>query len=215
MVPKHVEHKHRTFNGPTLEHVGRRVGVLRIWGVFGNAVLVKHPPRNPRSWVRRGVPRDVPKQEPPFPRAFLDPFLSRNRPSQTLPTNLPIHTQNMQRPFMCIHHIVASNGMHPPCTVSQRPHHGLVAPQLHTDVQRAGVHHVPHFETRDACPPKAPTAHSAFEMPFDQLVPEFRGNTAIAKAAGKIGAMHNSPMYTPLQLTPRLPLTVTPMLHVP
>ena len=48
-APKHFEHKHRTFNGPTLEDVRRMVGVRPFWGVFGNAVLAKKPPRKPPS----------------------------------------------------------------------------------------------------------------------------------------------------------------------
>ena len=44
MAPKHFEHKHRTFNGPTLEDVGHRVGGCQFWGVFGNAVLAKNAP---------------------------------------------------------------------------------------------------------------------------------------------------------------------------
>ena len=64
-APEHFEHKHHTFNAPTLGDIGSRVGAAQFWGVFGNPVLGKNPPRNPPSWPGRGVPRGVPGQEPP------------------------------------------------------------------------------------------------------------------------------------------------------
>ena len=64
-APEDFEHKHHTFNAPTLGDIGSRVGDAQFWGVFGNPVLGKNPPRNPPSRPGRGVPRGVPGQEPP------------------------------------------------------------------------------------------------------------------------------------------------------
>ena len=77
-APEDFEDKHRTFNAPNLGDVGSWVGDAQFWGVFGNPVLGKNPPRNLPSWSGRGVPRGVGGKEPP---PFLDPFLGRNPPS--------------------------------------------------------------------------------------------------------------------------------------
>ena len=89
-APEDFEDKHRTFNAPTLRDVGSRVGDALLWGVFGNPVLGRYPPRNPPSWPRRGVCRGVYGQEPP---PFLDPLLGDNPPSYTLPMTLPVPRQ--------------------------------------------------------------------------------------------------------------------------
>ena len=46
-APEDFEHKHSTFNAPTLGDIGSRVGDAQFWGVFGNPVLGRNPPRNP------------------------------------------------------------------------------------------------------------------------------------------------------------------------
>ena len=64
-APQDFEHKHHTFNAPTLGDIGSRVRDAQFWGSFGNPVLGKNPPRNPPSWPGRGVPRGVLGQEHP------------------------------------------------------------------------------------------------------------------------------------------------------
>ena len=71
IAPKHFEHKHRTFKGPSLEDFRRQVGGRPFWGVFGNVVLAKKPPRNPPSSLGRGVPRGVLGKNPAHPTPFL------------------------------------------------------------------------------------------------------------------------------------------------
>ena len=106
-------------------------------------------------------------------------------------------------------------------------HNGLTAAlsrlmQLQADFQCVGVHHVPYSKTHDVWSSKVPIVHRVFEMPFERLLPKFRGNIVeniqTAKMVSKIGAMNDNPMYprgrTPLQVTPRLPRSVTPLLHV-
>ena len=88
-APEDFEHKHHTFNAPTLGDIGSRVGDAQFWGVFGNPVLGKNPPRNPPSWRGRGflggflgknppLPRPLPGREPPF----LDPSYDLPVPRQ-------------------------------------------------------------------------------------------------------------------------------------
>ena len=42
--PEDFEHKHHTFNAPTLGDIGSRVGDAQFWGVFGNPVFGQEPP---------------------------------------------------------------------------------------------------------------------------------------------------------------------------
>ena len=90
-APEGFEHKHRTFNAPTLGDVGSRVGDAQFWGVFGNPVWARTPLGTPPPGQEGGLARAFLGRKHPPP--LLDPFLGRNPPSWTLPMTLPVPRQ--------------------------------------------------------------------------------------------------------------------------